>query len=181
MLLLLPLLPLSSWPLLTQKDPMPSPPEYSTLPEVVVAPRNDPKRDYRPPVPPKPSHFKRPSAPSSPVPPPKPQLPQPQSQVPTLCCVCNGSNKAWKCVQCDDFFCDGCWPRERPHRVSTMLSLYLLNVARLTPPFYPYVALKNRLIKLHVIPTANRMSLSQEKLGSMADNTKRSTRRSSIG
>ncbi|KAH7009972.1 hypothetical protein EDB80DRAFT_838977 [Ilyonectria destructans] len=95
---------------------MPPPPEYSTLPEVVVAPRNDPKRDYRPPVPPKPSHFKRPSAPSSPDPPPEPQVPQPQSQVPTLCCECNGPNKAWKCVQCDDFFCDACWPLERPHR-----------------------------------------------------------------
>lgn len=160
---------------------MPSPPEYSTLPEVVVTPRNDPKSDYRPPVPPKPSHFKRPSATSSPVLPSKPQLPQPQSQAPTLCCVCNGTNKAWKCVQCDDFFCDGCWPLERPHRVSTMPSLYLLNVAGLAPPFYPYVALKSRLIKSHVISTANGMNFSEEKLGSTVVNTKRSTRRSSTG
>lgn len=172
----------SSWPLHTQNDPMPSPPEYSTLPEVVETPRDGPpKRDCRPPVPPKPSHFKRPSAPSLLVPPPKPQLAQPQSQVPTLCCVCNCSKKAWKCVQCDDFFCDACWPLERPHRVSTIFSLHLLNVVRLPPPLYTYVALKNRLITLHLISTANMMNCSQEKLGSMAVNTKRSTRRSSIG
>ncbi|KAK0721616.1 hypothetical protein B0T26DRAFT_800576 [Lasiosphaeria miniovina] len=34
----------------------------------------------------------------------------------TPCCDCGCAVKAWKCVQCDDSFCDDCWPKQRPHR-----------------------------------------------------------------
>ncbi|KAI8626808.1 hypothetical protein F5Y19DRAFT_466119 [Xylariaceae sp. FL1651] len=33
-----------------------------------------------------------------------------------MCGVCQRLVRTWKCVQCDDFFCDECWPKERPHR-----------------------------------------------------------------
>lgn len=43
---------------------------------------------------------------------------QHQSLILGKCCVCDRSVKVWKCVQCDDSFCDQCWAQQRPHFVS---------------------------------------------------------------
>ncbi|RGP77832.1 hypothetical protein FLONG3_4008 [Fusarium longipes] len=96
--------------------------EYSSLPEVVVSSDDRAnKHDYRPRVPPKPAQFYQRSEPHPTVikvqnANDRPSLPRQTSFPPMPCCVCNGPYKAWKCVQCDDFFCNDCWPKERPHR-----------------------------------------------------------------
>lgn len=77
----------------------------------------------------------RPSNPP-PVPPRVPLTPRPSgattasfyrssislpSEAPRLtpCCVCTRFEvQIWKCVQCDDSFCDDCWRTQRPHLVS---------------------------------------------------------------
>ncbi|VTO87220.1 unnamed protein product [Fusarium graminearum] len=93
--------------------------EYSSLPEVVVSADGMSKLEYRPQVPPKPAqYYQRPDHTTNTIQDagPRPQLPRQNSFAPMPCCVCNGPCKAWKCVQCDDFFCNDCWPKERPHR-----------------------------------------------------------------
>ncbi|EKJ74391.1 hypothetical protein FPSE_05462 [Fusarium pseudograminearum CS3096] len=93
--------------------------EYSSLPEVVVSAEGMPKLEFRPRVPPKPAEYYQRSDPTTKVIQDdirRPQLPRQRSFAPMPCCVCNGPYKAWKCVQCDDFFCNDCWPKERPHR-----------------------------------------------------------------
>ncbi|CEI60194.1 hypothetical protein FVEN_g6376 [Fusarium venenatum] len=91
--------------------------EYSSLPEVVVTDIK-PNLGYQPRVPPKSDHYYRQYTSANVIKPHSSELPLPR-QTPSVlnpCCVCGGPSKAWKCVQCDDFFCDECWPKERPHR-----------------------------------------------------------------
>lgn len=66
-------------------------------------------RKHRPPPPDKPLSLRTKS---------EPVLQQPQINVPGQCCDCTRSVKVWKCVQCDDSFCDDCWVKQRPHLVS---------------------------------------------------------------
>ena len=89
--------------------------EYSQLPEVVYHAENDSRGDHGPALPPKPTHLRQPSAADfNPNPPASYLLPQ---QGPFPCCMCTRIIKTWKCVQCDDSFCDYCWPKQRPHLV----------------------------------------------------------------
>ena len=93
--------------------------QYSTLPEVVSPRDAELQGEYRPPVCPKTSYSESTPTISSVDPISQtPSFSRHHSLPPMLCCVCNGPSKAWKCVQCDDFFCGECWPKERPHRVS---------------------------------------------------------------
>lgn len=105
--------------------------EYLTLPEVVVSTDNGHKYGYRPYLP-----LKTPDVEYRPVQSTdvhveyaqaegtikRPTVPRQQSSQPMRCCVCDKAYKAWKCVQCDDFFCDYCWDKERPHLASNWRS-----------------------------------------------------------
>ncbi|KAF5003652.1 hypothetical protein FDECE_9823 [Fusarium decemcellulare] len=88
---------------------------YTTLPEVVVNAGHSHESKYRPRVPPKSPRLANALVESMATGPPKPQPLRSQSHSQTLCCVCDSSRKAWKCVQCGSSFCDECWPKERPH------------------------------------------------------------------
>ncbi|KAL6861937.1 hypothetical protein J3F83DRAFT_746226 [Trichoderma novae-zelandiae] len=64
-----------------------------------------------PQVPPRPQKPPRPERPPRPA---KPDHLRPTKQTP--CCICACPEKVWKCLQCDDSFCDKCWSEARPHQ-----------------------------------------------------------------
>ncbi|KAL7784152.1 hypothetical protein V8C37DRAFT_420748 [Trichoderma ceciliae] len=71
-------------------------------------------RGPRPPPPRKPPHLRVNDEESVNIPPLVQQSSQAQPSTP--CCICNVYVKVWKCLQCDDSFCDKCWEQQRPHK-----------------------------------------------------------------
>ena len=144
--------------------------QYSTLPEVVSPRDAEFQGEYRPLVPPKTSYSEStPTIPSADSINQTPSFSRQHSLPPMLCCVCNGPSKAWKCVQCDDFFCGECWPKERPHRVSSKKFIFETIPVLIDSWFLLFVM------------SYLQIRTSQAKLASMADSTKWSTKTSFAG
>lgn len=87
-------------------------PQYSTLPEAAAPLRIDSDAGIRPRLPPKPTR-------PPPIVPGASTRPPSRTMGSTRCCICQSNDQAWTCLQCDDSFCNRCWPQQRPHLVSS--------------------------------------------------------------
>lgn len=91
------------------------------------------------------------------------------SSAQTFCCECERTDlKTWKCLQCDDSFCDTCWAKQRPHRVrapplASIMRLWIFeSFPQITTP---------------QVNLTDTWSGSPERLASMIDLTKKSMKR----